>query len=162
MQIQAPDGPRRALVCSDLDLLTRYDLNTIATTAPEGVKFTIVADASNASELLPHPPVNGADTKVCPATPPRPDRSIPPATFSVDCPTCGQMMAIQQLRTVPQRAATPPTTAAPLPASACCHAASVLRGVHAAAAAAVVSAVRRRPWRARLHAWPPHCRRARV
>lgn len=77
MQIQGADGPRRALVCSDLDLVTRYDLNTLATTAPEGVKFTIVADASNASELLPHPPVNGADTKV-PPTPPlsAPRRSL--------------------------------------------------------------------------------------
>lgn len=66
VQIQSPNGVKRALVCSDLDLLTRWDLNTIATTAPEGVKFTIVADASNANELLPHPPVNGADTKVPP------------------------------------------------------------------------------------------------
>lgn len=52
------------MVLADFDVLTRSDMNDLAASIPDGVKFTTIADASGSHTLMPHPCANGADKKV--------------------------------------------------------------------------------------------------
>jgi hypothetical protein len=64
VQLPTPEGQEWAIVFSDLDVITRGDMNEICASIPEGVKFTVIADASCASGLMPHDIINGAGDKV--------------------------------------------------------------------------------------------------
>jgi hypothetical protein len=68
--------PEWAMVMSDLDVITRADLNDIFAAAPQGMAFYVVADASSSHALLPYPVVNGADKKARPTAPLRNTCSI--------------------------------------------------------------------------------------
>lgn len=59
-----PKDPEWAMVMADYDIVTRADLNDIFAACPQGVAFTVIADAAASHALLPFPVANGADTKV--------------------------------------------------------------------------------------------------